>query len=67
MPAVLNAANEVAVSAFLARKISFTDIPTITEKTMDSFPPQGINCLDDVLSADSWARNKAHNLTKQIN
>jgi 1-deoxy-D-xylulose-5-phosphate reductoisomerase len=67
MPAVLNAANEVAVSAFLARKISFTDIPRITEKTMDSFLPKPINCLQDVLSADSWARKKAHNLTKQIN
>ena len=67
MPAVLNAANEVAVSAFLARKISFTDIPRITEKTMDLFPPTGINCLEDVLFADSWARKKAHNLTKQLN
>ncbi|MDX1779654.1 MAG: 1-deoxy-D-xylulose-5-phosphate reductoisomerase, partial [Thermodesulfobacteriota bacterium] len=67
MPAVLNAANEVAVSAFLARKISFMDIPRITEKTMDSFSPKQIDCLEDVLSADSWARNKAQNLTKQIN
>ncbi len=66
MPAVLNAANEVAVSSFLARKISFTDIPKITEKTMDLFPPTSINCLEDVLSADSWARQKAHNLTKQF-
>jgi 1-deoxy-D-xylulose-5-phosphate reductoisomerase len=67
MPAVLNAANEVAVSAFLARKISFTDIPRITERTMDLFSPKSIKCLEDVLSADSWARKKAHNLTKQLN
>ena len=67
MPAVLNAANEVAVSAFLARKIPFTDIPRITEKTMDQFPPKNINCLEDVLSADVWARKMARNLTKQFN
>ncbi len=66
MPAVLNAANEVAVSSFLSRKISFTDIPKIIAKTMDLFPPTSINCLEDVLSADSWARQKAHNLTKQF-
>jgi 1-deoxy-D-xylulose-5-phosphate reductoisomerase len=67
MPAVLNAANEVAVSAFLAGRIPFTEISRITEKTMDLSPSQNINCLEDVLSADNWARQKAHYLTKQFN
>lgn len=63
MPAVLNAANEVAVSAFLRRVIQFTDIPVIIEKTMELFHPTKLICLEDVLRADSWAREKAHALT----
>lgn len=59
MPAVLNAANEVAVSAFLNRRIGFTDIPRVTEKTMDLFHPTPIASLEDVLQADGWARRKA--------
>jgi 1-deoxy-D-xylulose-5-phosphate reductoisomerase len=66
MPAVLNAANEVAVTSFLARKIPFTAIPIITAKTMDLFRPKNINCLEEVLSVDNWARNKAHNLIKKL-
>ncbi|MEI8102087.1 MAG: 1-deoxy-D-xylulose-5-phosphate reductoisomerase [Chlorobium sp.] len=55
-PAVLNAANEVAVAAFLDRRIGFTDIATTVEKTLqahDAYPPVE---LDDYLQADQWAR-----------
>lgn len=59
MPAVLNAANEVAVQAFLEHKLDFAAIPQIIGETMvdhTSIPSPG---LADVLSADSWARDVA--------
>jgi len=67
MPAVLNAANEIAVRAFLSRKIQFTDIPEITERTMDVHHPRKINCLEDVLIADGWARKKAEEMISHLN
>lgn len=67
MPAVLNAANEIAVIAFLNRKIEFTDIPKIVEKTMDIYQIRKINCLEDVLIADSWARQKAEEIISHLN
>jgi 1-deoxy-D-xylulose-5-phosphate reductoisomerase len=66
MPAVLNAANEIAVSAFLKNKISFTDIPRVTEKTMDLFHPTRITSLEEVLAADTWARQKARAIVSQL-
>lgn len=66
MPAVLNAANEVAVGAFLNRAIRFTDIARITEKTMNLHHPKSIGSLDDVLDADRWARQKAAEITSHI-
>lgn len=59
MPAVLNAANEVAVSRFLNRDISFTDIPVVVERTMDRHCPSSLHTLEDVLEADRWAREVA--------
>ena len=59
VPEVLNAANEIAVSAFLKKKIRFIDIPTIIKKTMELHRPQKIGCIEDVLMADKWARQKA--------
>ena len=58
MPAVLNAANEQAVALFLAEKIGFLDIPRLIEKVCDRFSSQNIPnpSLDDILSADTWAR-----------
>ncbi len=60
MPAVLNAANEQAVSLFLEEKIQFLDIPKLIEKTCDKH--QQDNCvtpgLDDILAADKWARQE---------
>jgi len=67
MPAVLNGANEVAVNAFLSRRMRFTDIPTINEKTMDLFSPARISCIEDVLMADAWARHKAGELISRLN
>jgi 1-deoxy-D-xylulose-5-phosphate reductoisomerase len=59
MPAVLNAANEIAVEAFLNNKIGFTGIPNIIEQTMNSYKGKEINTIQDALEADSWARMKA--------
>ena len=59
MPAVLNAANEIAVEVFLAGKIPFTAIPTIIKHVMKSIDRREVTCLEDVLAADSLARNTA--------
>lgn len=59
MPAVLNAADEVAVEAFLDGKVKFNYIYKIIKKTMDAHNVVPINSIDDVLEADSWARKMA--------
>jgi 1-deoxy-D-xylulose-5-phosphate reductoisomerase len=58
-PAVLNAANEAAVAAFLAGKIAFTRIALIVERTMDRSPAPAPASLDDVLAVDAEARARA--------
>jgi len=58
-PAVLNAANEVAVERFLAGEISFTDIPRISEQALAAHRPLPDDSLDDILAADAWARQHA--------
>lgn len=62
MPAVLNAANEVAVDAFLAGCIRFPDIAGIIEKTMDAHQPHALTSIEEVLHADRWGRMKAREL-----
>lgn len=62
MPAVMNAANEVAVEAFLKGKIGFTDIATSIARTMDSHEPRSLATVEDVLSFDLWARGKTREL-----
>lgn len=59
LPAILNAANEVAVEAFLNSGITFVDIAQVIEQTMNAATPQALTCLDDALEADRWAREKA--------
>jgi 1-deoxy-D-xylulose-5-phosphate reductoisomerase len=56
MPAVLNAANEVAVAAFLAEKIRFGDIPQLIRAACEAHMPQPASSLEAVLAADKWAR-----------
>ncbi|MEN3002420.1 MAG: 1-deoxy-D-xylulose-5-phosphate reductoisomerase [Armatimonadota bacterium] len=56
MPAVLNAANEVAVQLFLQERIPFTAIATLVEQTMQAHEPREAT-LQAVLEADSWARD----------
>ena len=61
-PAVLNAANEVAVAAFLAGQISFTRIALVVAETLNRYRPQAPSSLDDVLSIDAEARVRARDL-----
>jgi 1-deoxy-D-xylulose-5-phosphate reductoisomerase len=58
-PALLNAANEEAVAAFLDRQISFLSIPRVIRAVLDSLPVSAVRCLDDVLGADAEARRAA--------
>jgi 1-deoxy-D-xylulose-5-phosphate reductoisomerase len=59
MPAVLNAANEIAVKAFLDNKIGFGEIANINKAVMDEHTPGPVSEIEDVLSADEWARQSA--------
>jgi 1-deoxy-D-xylulose-5-phosphate reductoisomerase len=55
-PAVLNAANEVAVGAFLEGRLNFTGIPAVIEDVLEQHVPRAVRVLGDVLEADAWAR-----------
>lgn len=58
-PAILNAANEIAVDAFLQNKIRFTDIPTIIESALNDVENVMIDGLETVLNIDNEARKRA--------
>lgn len=57
MPAILNAANEVAVAAFLDEKIKFGDMARLIQAACDAHSVQPASSLDSVLTADRWARD----------
>jgi 1-deoxy-D-xylulose-5-phosphate reductoisomerase len=59
MPAVLNAANEVAVDAFLDSRLGFLDIPGVIDSVMGAHAPEPASRLERVLAADRWARGLA--------
>ena len=59
MPCVLNAANEVAVDAFLHDGCSFTDIDRIVESCMDAHDMQAVDSFEQLRDIDAWAREKA--------
>lgn len=58
-PAILNAANEQAVAAFLARRVGFLDIAAIVDKVLDRYDPPAPANLDDVFAVDAHARRLA--------
>jgi len=58
-PAVLNAADEIAVEAFLNRKISFSDIPKLIAGTLEAHKPNQADRLETIIEADTWARKYA--------
>ena len=59
MPAVLNAANETAVAAFLQRQVGFASIWSIVEQVMNRHTSVAHPDLDAILRADQWARAEA--------
>ncbi|NNK84787.1 MAG: 1-deoxy-D-xylulose-5-phosphate reductoisomerase [Desulfobacterales bacterium] len=66
LPAVLNAANEMAVNAFLNQGVSFTNIFNIIDKTMESHKIVKNPILSDIIDADQWARKKADEMITRL-
>jgi 1-deoxy-D-xylulose-5-phosphate reductoisomerase len=64
-PAAFNAANEVAVDAFLGQQVGFLDIPTIIDRTLQKMPTREPEHLEDVLEADRLARELATQWTQR--
>jgi 1-deoxy-D-xylulose-5-phosphate reductoisomerase len=58
-PAALNAADEVAVAAFLEGRLPFLGIPEVVERVLERTPRTKLNAIDDVLAADNEARRQA--------
>jgi len=65
-PAVLNAANEVAVESFLNNELSFTKIAEVIEETLNKVSPPGTFDLEGILEADKLAREYADQLTNSL-
>ena len=65
-PCVLNAANEVAVAAFLQQQIGFTDIARVVEQVLAEANTQISHNIDDLLAKDAWARVAAQQQLLQV-
>ncbi len=63
LPAAMNAANEIAVEAFLGDKIRLSDIPKIIEGVMDAHETLAAANLEIVLQTDVWARQFAEKIS----
>jgi 1-deoxy-D-xylulose-5-phosphate reductoisomerase len=59
MPATLNAANEVAVNAFLEGSLKFTDIPILLQRVMEEHEVKSVRTIEEILKADHWARERS--------
>jgi 1-deoxy-D-xylulose-5-phosphate reductoisomerase len=64
-PVTLNAANEIAVEAFLDHRIGFMDIPRVIERTLADAGSGDIDCLETVLEFDRHARSLARQMVKR--
>ncbi|MBS1894008.1 MAG: 1-deoxy-D-xylulose-5-phosphate reductoisomerase [Actinobacteria bacterium] len=65
-PTVLNAADEVAVAAFLGGEIPFTGIAAVIERTLEEMPGQPVTHFDDLFAADAEARRRAATFAKEL-
>jgi 1-deoxy-D-xylulose-5-phosphate reductoisomerase len=65
-PAVLNAANEVAVAAFLDERIGFMDVPRVVAAALEAVPAEPADALDAVLGADARARDAARDAVEGV-
>jgi 1-deoxy-D-xylulose-5-phosphate reductoisomerase len=63
---VMNAANEVAVAAFLEGKLGFTAIPTVIERTMNAHAVEGVSDLETVRRVDTWGRTYAREMAAEL-
>ncbi|MCB4756149.1 MAG: 1-deoxy-D-xylulose-5-phosphate reductoisomerase [Elusimicrobia bacterium] len=61
-PVVLSSSNEIAVAAFVGKRLPFSEIPRVVEKTLKKHTVRKTPSLDDILTADRWAREEARNL-----
>jgi 1-deoxy-D-xylulose-5-phosphate reductoisomerase len=61
-PCTLNAANEVAVHAFLSRRLGFLDIQRVIEETLERLPAKQVHSFDSLADADAEARRIAGEL-----
>jgi len=66
VPVVLNAANEIAVEAFLTGQLTFTGIPRLIERVMDAHPRQGGTSLETVRQVDRWAREYSRSVVESV-
>jgi 1-deoxy-D-xylulose-5-phosphate reductoisomerase len=66
MPAIINAANEVAVQAFLDGQLNFLGIPRVIEPVLTQMSAGVIGSLDDVLAADAEARHRTHAMLRAL-
>ena len=66
LPAVMNAANEIAVAAFLDRRVRFPQIWHVVEEVMNRHTAIAHPNLDAILAADQWARNEAQGCVKSL-
>jgi len=66
-PAVLCAADEVAVELFLSERIKFTDIPNLIEQTLEQHQATAHPTLEEIMAADAWARQKVLQLISKDN
>jgi 1-deoxy-D-xylulose-5-phosphate reductoisomerase len=66
MPAIMNAANEIAVAEFLEGRIGFTRIAETIERTMDAHSAHNLRSIEEVLKADLWGRETAREICKEI-
>ncbi|HUR85673.1 MAG TPA: 1-deoxy-D-xylulose-5-phosphate reductoisomerase [Solirubrobacteraceae bacterium] len=64
-PCVLNAANEIAVHAFLAGRIGFLGIAEVIERTLEALPPAPVRAFDSLYEADREAREIASNMVQR--
>jgi len=67
LPTAMNAANEVAVNAFLDGHIKFTDIHKVVRETTDAHKKQKLSSVEEVIEIDGESRTKAINLVKKYN
>jgi len=67
LPAVMNAANEIAVAAFLDRQVRFPEIWHVVEEVMNRHTAIAHPNLDAIVQADQWARNEAQGCVKSLN